>query len=349
MATPTASEERFYTVAAKKASAWRTAVAVGATNGILVDSDGSPKAEREYVPYEDMDSPFPLGGNLLDFKAVDFSPSGIARYDAGQLWTFLAELMGTAGTPATVGGAKLHTLQMADVTDGLFSTFVSEYPGTIHEVPTAKPIGISFSIANGMLKWTLKLRGTKVTDASSMNAATQVDAVTYVDKGNRVAFNELVVMMNAQGGAALTSPTDVLSGLNGITIDIDRKLDSIMTAGNDSIDEPKGDGQPEVKVKISYARNSSGDGGGIAAFNAGTTYKGSFVFTGGVAGATDHYYMSFVFPRLVLSPVMEKKKGKVITSDVHFIAQAVASAPTGMTLLRPNILIQNLQSTDYLA
>jgi hypothetical protein len=350
MATPTQPQETYYTFAAVKGSTWRTAVPVGATHGIPVESDGSPKAEREYVPYEEMDHVFPTGGALLDYKPVEFSPSGIMRYDPGQLGTMLAKLMGTAGTPATVTtGVYLHTLQMADVTDGGFMTVISEYPGVIHEIASAKPVGISLTIANGLLKWTFKLRGNKMIDNSSVNTYTQVDAVTYVDWDHRVKFSDLVVMLNGQGGAGLAAPTDVIAGVNGITIDIDRKLGSIMTAGNDTIDEPKGEGQPEVKVKLSFARNSSVDSAFLAAFSAGTTYKMSAVFTGDIISTTYHYYLSFIFPRLVLSPVMEKKKGKVITSEVHFIAQAVASAPSGMTLLRPNILLQNIQATDYLA
>jgi len=348
MATPTAPEERFYTVAAKRAATWRTAVAVGALGGIRVESDGSPKPDQDYKPYENADMPFPTGGNLADNKAVDFSPSGVMRYDPGQLGVFLAELMGTAGTPATATtGVYKHTIQWADIADGLFSTFISEYPAKIREVRSCKPIGIAFTIADGHLKWTLKLRGDNLVDDSAVNGATQVDAVTYVDIGHRVRFADLAVKMNASAGA-LSSETALLH-ITGISIDFERKLDALHTAGNGTIDEPKDDGSwPVITVKLQFARSSATDQALQAAFKAGTAYKLSAVFTGDNISTTYYYFLGFLFPRLVMTKTPEWKKAKLVSADVEFTAEEASANPTGMSYKRPYIEIQNVTATDYL-
>jgi len=349
MATPTTPERRILAAGAKKGAAWGTAVALGALDGLLITTDGGPTRKQPYLPAKEHDTPFVRAGDLGPIDPVDFALSGAWRYDPGRLGTLLAMIYGTAGAPTLQGTtAYKHIFQFKDSIEGLFAAYAKELPGKIHEVASAKPYAAEFSIADGLLNFSLSLRGNTIIDTSTVNTATQMDALTYPDRYNRVRFKDLTVKMNDESGGAVTAETALV--INGMTISISRPLDAVVPAGQDFILEPQETDHPTVTVKLSFPRATSVNTAFFAKFTAETPQKLLAKFTGALIETSYYYDLAFYFPRLKLSPDPPTyADNEVVPAEITLIAEEATAAPTGMTYMRPYGELINKQTTDYLA
>ena len=91
MATPTSPESRLHARGAKKASEWGTAVALGASNEILLEgASGLGPPKRSYLPAKESDTPVVREGDLGDIDPVELSLPFCMRYDPGALGTLIA-------------------------------------------------------------------------------------------------------------------------------------------------------------------------------------------------------------------------------------------------------------------
>jgi hypothetical protein len=349
MPTPTTPERRLLAAGAKKGSAWGTAVALGAGDGLLIVSDGGPTRKQPNSPSKEHDTPFVRTGDLGAIDPVDFALSFFMRYDPGRLGTLLAMIYGTAGTPSLLGTtAYKHIFQFKDTIEGLFATYAKEIPGKIHEIASAKPYAVEFSIAEGLLQASLSLRGNKLIDDSAINTATQMDALTYPDRYNRVKFPELVVKMNDESGADVALETALV--INGLTISIARSPDAVPPAGQDHILEPLETDHPQVTVKLSFPRANSINTAFFQKFTAETPQKLLAKFTGKLIEETYYYDLAFYFPRLKFSPDPPTyADNEVVPAEITLVAEEAAAAPTGMSYARPYLELINKATTDYLA
>ena len=349
MATPTTPERRLLAVGAKKGAAWGTAVALGALDGLLIVTDGSPTRKQPYLPAIEHDTPYVKTGDLGPIDPVDFALSGVWRYDPGRLGTLLAIIYGTAGAPTLQGTtAYKHIFQSKDTLEGLFATYAKEIPGKIHEVASVKPYAAEFSIADGLLQFSLSLRGNKLIDDSAVNTLTQMDAITYPDRYNRARFRDLVVKMNDESGGAVTAETALV--INGITISRSWPLDAVPPSGQDYILEPLETGPPTTTVKLSFPRANSVNTAFFQKFTAETPQKLLAKFTGKLIETTYYYDLAFYFPRLKLSPDPPTyADNEVVPAELTLIAEEAATAPTGMTYTRPYLELVNKATADYLA
>ena len=348
MATPTIPIKRLLAAGAKKAATWGTAVAVGALDGMLIETDGNPDPKYPYIPAKELDTPCVQEGDLGPADPVDFAPAFAMRYSPGSLGTMIAQLFGTAGAPVVQGGtlAYKHTIQWADSIYGKFSTFVCERPGKIFEVASAKPYKLTLSVADGLLKGALSLRGNTVIDSSAVNGATQVDALTYADRGNRVFFKHLAVKMNAQGDGDVASETAL--EVKSINVEYDRSLDSEIAAGASMILEPVDGPHPSVKIKLEFPRSNSVNQAFFSTFQAETEQKLLLAFTGALAAVGYNYSLKLFFPRVRIIGY-NCPLGDVVPASIELQAEEAAAAPTGMTYARWYLEMINLRSTDYLA
>ncbi len=348
MATPTSPEKRLFALGAAKASTWGTAVALEAGKGILYLGTSGFSPTRPTYLADEADSPVRMSGDLGAYNGVEFSIDFDMRYDPGALGVLIALLFGTAGTPTQQGGSSAykHTLQWADTTSGLFATLAKELPGKIYEIPSAKITGLTFNIADGLLKGTIRGLGNKVIDDSTVNTPTQMDALTYADRYNRVRFVEGKFYMNTEGGAAL-GESDLLT-INDLTLEFNRPHDSVVPAGSDSIIEPVQNGFPEFRIVIGFPRFSSQNYGFLSTFNSETTLKAKVEFTGNIIESTYNYKLTLYFPRLRIAEFTPKEE-EVIANGLELIGLEAAANPAGMSYKRPYVEIVNKQSTDYLA
>ncbi len=328
-------------------SAWGTAIALGALKGCLLESDGDLKRTQPYVPAMEADSPFVLEGDLPVIDPVNFAPTFSMRYDPGSLGVAIALLFGTAGSPDNKGaGAYRHTFQWANENYGNFLTFALEKVSKIFEVPSAKPMSLDFSVADGLIKGSMGFIGDLVKDDSVINTATQMDAVTYKDRGNRMKFKEAVVKMNSQVAGDVSSATAL--EVSDMTIHYERPQDNPYKAGSPSIIEPVESAHPIVTVDLTFPRMNAVNAAFFATdFIAELEQKMEIIITGTLIGATFYRYMELQFPRLRIIEC-DYTWSEVIPGHIKLQAEEPTSVPTGMSYARPHIYLENTRSTDYL-
>jgi hypothetical protein len=348
MGTPTNPVKKLMAAGAKKAATWGTAVAVGATDGLLLKGDGGLERKQPYIAAKELDTPFVQVGDLGAVEPVDFAPSFTMRYDPGAIGVLLAQLFGTAGAPTKQGvtSAYKHTIKWADSNSGKFSTFVVERPGKILEVPSAKPYKFSFGFSDGVLDCSIGLRGNNLIDNSVVNQATQVDALTYADRKNRIFFKQLTAKMNDQTGGALTAETALpLSICSG---DIERALDAPFAAGSETMSEPEDGPHPSGTLKLDFLRANAATQAFFSKFTGETLQKLSLSFVGAVIETTYHFEFNLVFPQARIisynSPLDD-----IIPVTVELAIEEAGTKPTGMDDTRPYLELVNARSTDYLA
>jgi hypothetical protein len=464
MTTPVYPSKRFYAAGFKLGSAWGDAVALGTTNGILIESDGNPSLKQPYNAHEDIDAIMPKDGDLGPIAAIDFSPDYSERYDPGPLGSMIAALFGTSPAPtpapgklytvsaannkidfdqggeselhatvaslttytgatlataiafalnavqgvsptlvcsysATTGkftisqatgelnllwesgtntltniatlcgysktgddtgaltytsdtetvGVYKHVMDWADYIS-LFGTFAVERPGTILEVPSAMPMKYNLKVAGGLLKGSIGLRGDTVVVVGATNTDSEMTALTYRDKSNRIKFGHGVVRMNAEADGALDS-NDVLE-VSDIDIAYERMIDDVHAAGSDSIILPREKGF-KMTVKVTLPRDSAANQAYLATFLAMTAQKMDITFTSPVvAGSGLYYSRTYAFPRLKFTEPPVAPLADIMTTVLTGEAEEsiAEGGPTGMTgHYRPYIEAVNLQSTGYLA
>lgn len=347
MATPTVPEKRLMAAAIKKGSAWGTAVALGATFGALLESDGGLKRSAPYLGAMEADTPFVMEGDLGPVDPVTFSPSFSMRYDPGGLGIAMASFFGTAGNPANpIGGVYQHTIRWADEIYGNFVTFGVERVGKIFEVPSAKPVSLDLTVGGGLIKGSMGFIGDLVKDNSSINTLTQMDAITYADRGNRIKFAGTTVKMNDQTGGAVASETAL--EVSDLSVHFERPHDNPHKAGSVSIIEPAENGHPIITVELNFPRMNAVNAAYFTTDFIGEVEKKMEIkFQGGTLSGAYTYYWDILFPRLRVIEV-DYSWDEVIPSRIKLQAEEAAAAPTGLLYTRPYMFIENARSTDYL-
>jgi hypothetical protein len=302
----------------------------------------------------EIDSPLPFSGQLDSIKPIDFTITTDMLYAPGALGVGIALLFGTAGAPTgpTDTSAYTHTFQWANGLEGLFATVALEHPGKIWEIASAKAMEWSLkSSGGGFIQSELKMRGNTLIDTSAVNTLTQMDALTYDDRGTygRLTFKEQAVYMNGQAVA-----TDVLgtTALNAMAVEATYKrtgFDGVVPAGASSILEPAEGGYPDIRVKLNWAHFDAANAAYLATAIAETTQKLAIRYTGLVlAGSSTAYHsLTLYFPRMrMLMP--EASYEEIVKNGIELVAEEASAAPTGMSYTRPYAVLVNRRSTNYL-
>jgi hypothetical protein len=323
-------ESRLNKAAFLKASVWNTEVNVGiAGAGIIPLNWGVPKSHIPPIDEDSIASPFQTDLDYGDITPSDFPLEFDGRYDG--LLKILALCMGTAGAPAIQGGgpAYLHTLQLKDSIAGLFGTYAVEKFDKIHVVPSLKVHKLTFTLAGGLIKITAACRGSQVIDDSAI--VTSMSAVTYPQKHERILYKHGVFRANAQGGAALASPTDNILPKN-FTLEVERgDLDAEHTASSQLIVEPlEGKKKPQVKLTMEFPRMDTANKAYFADWKVGNEKKMDLIFTGSLIATPYYYYFKFQLPRLRFEDVEYPHAG-VIPAKVVMRGLEADTAPLGMT------------------
>lgn len=337
--------------AIKKATTWGTAVECGAGDGLLLIGDGI-KHSIENIPEDSAGQGFIESQDLgkVDCQA---SPEMYLRYD-GALWTLVALLMGTAGAPAQQEStsAYLHSLVMAADLDGIFATLAVDKGHSVHELAGAKVAGITVSGEAGQpLTLSAELIADDLTrnTSSGTNNNTTMASVTITDKLHRVLFSQGVFRINAQGGSALASPTDVITP-RAFTLTINRPHTTDYTDAN-TIEEPLANDFPEVTLRLEFKDYDTDTW--LDAVANGTAKKADITFIGDTIEGAYPYTFTLEFPNLLPTSADDPQVNKAarLPNAVDFRCAGAASAPTGMTgITQPlKISVINTTTTDLLA
>ena len=347
MAIPTIPQKRLLAAGARRTTTWGTALALGANYGMLIESDGGLVRNQAYLPAKEADTPFVLEGDLGVIDPVDFAPEFTMRYDPGALGILISQLFVGAGAPTLSGGGYTHKFRWLTNNYAEMATFAVERASKIFEVPSVKTHMLDFNIADGFLKGTIGLRGNTVINNSGINDYTQMDAITYKDRGNRVKFSQLSAFMIDQSTASQPDVDPALE-LSDISMHFERPHDSPHKAGSQSIIEPMENAPSIVTLTMTFPRMSTVNNAYFAEFIAETEKKAYIRFDGAViSGQTASYMLRFYFPRLRIINI-EYPFDDIVPATITLQAEEAASTPTGFLYNVPYLYLINTRSGDYI-
>jgi hypothetical protein len=244
-----------------------------------------------------------------------------------------------------VGNAWKHTFQWSNTISGLMATLVVERVGKIWEVPSCKPMALDLTIAGGILTGKLSLRGNTIVDDSLVNTETEVDALTYADRENRVKFVQGTVKMNGQGEGDVAEEDSLR--VSNLTVKFSRPMDAVHVIGDPLIIEPMDGEHPAATITINFPRMSTENDAYFQTFTGETEQKMLIEFTGPLIELGLYYKLSLYFPRLRIVDV-DNPFDDIVPASITLEAEAAAAAPTGMDYMRPYLELLNAYNTDYL-
>lgn len=313
-----------------KASTWWTAASANVANrGVHIESDDMPMGSPELVPDTSLGSPWEKGndtGNTIVDGNIQFK----ARYDSLNLLWGLA--FGSSAISTLDTGAYAHTFTLTADLAGLFATYAVFDGVAVREATSMKVTGFELSGTGGQA---LDLRFPVMADDRIIDSTTNTTlaAVTYLPYDGRIMFDDVYIRINAQGGAALT--TADLFYFSDFRITLDRPHEApFVTNRRSTRSEPIANGKPQWRIALTedaYTTTSR-----LTALRARTAFKMDFEALGSVAiGTTTYTYrLYFEFPGIYHSAVRLPINGPSrIIPDLEFVAEQVATAPTGMTNL----------------
>lgn len=346
-------------LAAKKATVWGTAVAVGAGNEISFLS-GQAKRSASVESDNSRGLAFTKDGTPGPVSiAAGFNHN--LRYEG--LDVILAAFMGIAGAPAIQGAGPAYQNIYKWNTDiyGIFVTLAKLMtPNTyIEEVPTAKISGLTITGEVGAkpLQLAIETIGINKVADSVINTLATFSSVTMPTGAdlNPVMFSHLAFRMNAQSGAALAGGDVILP--SKFSLSLKRKLKGEYTGAyrttgsniQDLIDEPTNDGMPELKLTLEFPTHSAATY--LTALGSDSRYKMDIAATGALLNATYYYKHLWQFPHLQLITADPTDDQGRIKQPLEFLIHGVATAPTGMTGITDPLwwTVINKRTTDPLA
>ena len=209
------------------------------------------------------------------------------------------------------------------------------------------PYKLNLKLSGAQIAAGLTLRGNTLIDDSGVNGATQVDALTYAERGKFVHFTHGLFLMNS-GAGALADPTDKVD-ISDFELNLERSIDSVHVAGATNVILPKEGDFPKNTLKITLPRASDTNAAYFTSFKALTAQKASLVFTGSLLNATYYYTFALYLPRIRFSGPPDMKLDGIIKNELTFEIEQASAAPTGMSYARPYLEVINIATTDYLA
>jgi len=350
MALPDKSSKRFYKAALAQASVWGTAVAVGAGDELIVNSDGNPGRKQAYEQADNIGRVMAKDGDLGPNEAIDFAPEFGSKiglgYSPGAIGSAIAALFGIVATPAAEGDGYKHVFDWADEMAAFF-TFVTMRNGVIWEIPSCVCYKLSLKMGNGKLQGSIGLRGNFLKNDSVINTETEIDALTPEAEANFIKVQHGVLRMNDEGDTALDSG-DILETAD-LQLDLERTVDAQISLGGNFISRPKESVfKHTAKLTLPYATAAN-----VALFDkfvAKTAQKMDIVFSGPLLGGTTHYALSLGFPRMKFTAPPDVKLEDIMKNGLELLAEEAAAAPAGMTgHVRPYLELVNLRPTEYLS
>jgi len=275
-------------VGLKKAGTWRTAVACGAGDGILVLSE-TFKQTLEHLDDDSAGLPFIQRTDPGKTEASG-GMEMYMRYEGLDL--LLALIMGTAGVPSTPNvlytTLRANTYSMDTDPAGMFATLAMlKKSDKVFEHPSVK--FNQFSLTGEMntpVKLSVEGIANKLEKASEINTALTLAGLTYPDKGNRIIFNSSTrFWINNESGDALDSD-DAVSP-SGFSISFNRPSDADLVAGSATVEEPVGSGFPEMELTLNFPRYNDANAAFFTNWEAFTRKKLEILFRGTVFAAPD--------------------------------------------------------------
>ncbi|MDA8155568.1 MAG: phage tail tube protein [Actinomycetota bacterium] len=335
--------------AVKRATAWGTAVACGASNGVLIKPHSIKKKRKNYVD-DSLGTYFPQDAVNAEIECSGALPMYL-RYDSLDLLIALA--MGSvAGAPAQQGAttAYAQSFLLANSLSGYFATLIQDNTVNIDEYTSVKVSGFTIKGDIGKpVEISFDLIAYDRITGSAINTLSTFANVTYMETSNRVLFSQGVYRLNNQGDVALASANAIYPSSFELTFK--RKMKGLYTvAGFNNIDEPSSDGLPGVTLKLTFPRYTSNVQQMFADWDNTQQKKMDLTFTGKQIASPYNRSFQIQLPNLQITSADLPVKQGIMESPLEFVALGCPSAPAGMTgVTAPfQINVVNQQSANVL-
>lgn len=336
-------------VAAKKASAWGTAVACGVQDGVVILPHTLLK-KREPLTDDSLGNYFPEASDEGEVTVQGDLPAYL-RYDGLDLLVALA--MGqTGGAPVQqdTTAAYAQSFKLSESTDGLFACFALDNQVNVDEYTSVKVTGFTIRGEVGKpLGITFHALADDRLTGSAVNTQATFANVTDFESANRVLMGQGVIRMNAQDGAALGAGDEIYPSAFELTFK--RKMRGVhgASSGGDTIDEPTNDGTPAISLKLEFPRYSASTY--FEDWDSGNLKKLDMLFTGAEIESPYSREFRLLFPNLKISSAELPVERGILRHPLEFICLSCDTAPSGMSgVTKPFQLdVINRRSADVLA
>jgi len=315
----------------KKATTWGTPVLIGANDGIEFRSEGL-KPDAQFIA-DDLVSGnqarlFGDKGNELHSgdMETDLRFQGIER--------IVAQAMGTAGVPVqqATSLAYKHTFKVNNDPEGIFGTLVVFHPGLyVREYSTAKVGGFSVNCANGeRAHVTLPMipQGVNYNTTTGTNTTTTAAAITLPSERQFALFSQMVIQLNAQGGADFVAGDTVYPSEFEVTFNRQYTTDDVTTRFGTKVDEPVPDDFLEVSGRIRFSKLDA-----ITRLTdqlSKARQKMKVVWTGPLIEGSYNFQWTVWFPDLQFSGTDANVGGPArVPEEIEFMASRALAIPTG--------------------
>lgn len=337
----------------KKASAWRTAVTVGANDGFYILNEGIGAKEPKYIDDDSLGQDDIRCTYKVAEQVVGANLNGYLRYNHWDL--LLALALGAAGTPSQVSGtAYSNVYSPASNIDGYFATLAIKKANTtygIWELPSMKIHGFTIEGAIGELaKVTFNFAANKIETINATNDSTAIGNLTFPTGCNIARMDtRFKIRMNAQAGGALADSDKIYP--KKFTLTYNRPISTEeFEASWDDMSEPIQDGFAEASLALNFDKYNLDTF--MSAIESETQYKLDILFEGAIITGSTRYQIRIDVPKV------QWKRGEATVSgpgkiphDVTGRLFAVDAAPTGMVgVLDPlSIYVIGTRTTSPLA
>lgn len=319
--------------AAKKAAAWRTAVACGAGDGVLITRDSMGPKSPTFVDDNSL-------GQAEISKSIQTSESltggsweGLFRYEGWDL--LLALALGTS-TYAAGANSKEHLYTPSASTTGLFATLAMKKTGTTHdiwEIPSAKVTGFTIRGRVGELcTVNFTFSGSKIESESTTNTTATMANVTYplnASADGQVKMDaNTSILMNAAGAGALAGGDQIYP--TEFELSYERPIDEPFEAGYADMSEPAQNDFGRGTINLSFDKYGIDEF--TDAISAGTNQKMKLTLEGAIIGGSDTYKFDVYLPNISFQSVNADVPGPgPVPLAVEGRLLATDAAPAGFT------------------
>ena len=321
----------------KKSSAWGTAVAVGASDGIRFMSLDAGATIETIQSDELSGARSRLAG---DRGNILHAPTLNAEMHYEGLERIIAQAMGTAGSPTqqSSDNAYKHTFKPNNELDGIHGTLVlylKSKPSVI-EYTTAKVNGFTLQVGSGQQRASIAFpmiaHKRNDNEATGTNTNTTAAAITFPTNRDFVNFSQMAVRINKTSDGALGTSDLIYPSDFQLTISNELPTDDVTAAHAPYIDQPIGGSFLTASVSMTFSKgfqdlakirdmmNSSGS----------IEHKMDVLFTGPVADGSTNLSLAFYLPSLQFTGDPAGIGGPDRPSETwNLSGNRVSAAPTG--------------------
>ena len=330
-----------WTIGIKKASAWHTAVALGALDEVLIESESLSSAIPAMIEDAVVGRTFrqaSMQGNVAGEGNIVLP----ARFDG--LERQLELIYGNKTTVIDQAALRFtHTFLFKPSTIGFYATVVKDpkpiVDADLWEIPSLKYTSLEMGHTDGKLMATLACLFDRVLRTGQVNGATELAALTVPTEALLMIFNQLVFRIKEVTGSEgnLSGSDDINTTSAGLTLN--RNLSGEHESGSNAgqIDEPDYNGLASGVINVNFSNYTAAvdafvkDAQAVQGGREPKTYKIELEWTGKTLG-TAAYKLVNRFAECTIDPATVANAGgpgQRVPLPMTFVVETPAATGNG--------------------